>query len=150
LYVDHWNPTPGRWEALLAYPQGFEAPLEVPASVAQEFNQAVAARQATPGLVAVAIRRMLEAIARDQGAHGPSLNHQIRSLADDGKILPQLADMMSVSRTLGNLGAHHTDLRFNADDVKTLIEFSMTLFEYLYVAPAKVKAFRKSVQDRKS
>jgi hypothetical protein len=30
------------------------------------------------------------------------------------------------------------------------MDFARTLFEYLYVAPAKVDAFRKSVEVRKS
>lgn len=151
LYVDHWNASDGRWEPALAYPQKLQAPPEVPEAVAHEFNQAVSVQQqASPGLVAVAVRRVLEAIAVDQGAPDVPLAAQIRWLADQGKIPPQLADMMNVSRTLGNLGAHHTGFGFTIDDVKTVIDFAGTLFEYLYVAPAKVEAFRKSVAERKS
>ncbi len=102
-----------------------------------------------PSLVAVAIRRVLEATAVDQGAPGPNLSMQIRWLATEGKIPHQLAEMMNVSRTLGNLGAHHSEFGFNDDDVTTLIDFTRTLFEYLYVAPAKLEAFRKSVEERK-
>jgi hypothetical protein len=58
--------------------------------------------------------------------------------------------MMNVSRTLGNLGAHHGNFAFNEGDVTTVIDFARTLFEYIYVAPAKVEAFRKSVEERKS
>jgi Domain of unknown function (DUF4145) len=150
LYVDRWNERDGRWEPALAYPQKFQAPPEVPEAVAHEFDQAISAQQQAPGLAAVAVRRVLEAIAMDQGAQGDNLGQQIRSLADDGKIPLQLADMMNASRTLGNLGAHHTRFGFNEDDVKTVIDFARTLFEYLYVAPAKVEAFRKSVAERKS
>lgn len=151
LYVDHWNAADNRWEAALAYPQKLQAPPEVPQAVALEFDQAVAAAQhAAPGLVAVAVRRVLEAIAVDQGAPDATLREQIRWLGTQGKIPPQLADMMNVSRTLGNLGAHHTAFNFNDDDVRTVIEFARALFEYIYVAPAKVEAFRKSVEERKS
>jgi hypothetical protein len=148
--VDYWNASDQRWEPALAYPQKVQAPPEVPQAVAREFNEAVAARTAAPGLVAVAVRRVLEAIAVDQGAPGPNLHQKIRWLADEGKIPPQLADMMNVSRTLGNLGAHYGSFQFNDDDVTTIIDFARTLFEYLYVAPAKVEAFRKSVEARKS
>jgi hypothetical protein len=151
LYVDHWNERDGRWEPSLAYPQQLQAPPEVPATVAHEFDQAVSAQQQTgPGLVAVAVRRVLEAIVMEQGAPQTNLRAQIRWLADQGQIPPQLADMMHVSRTLGNLGAHHSGFNFTEDDVKTVMDFVRTLFEYLYVAPAKVEALSRSVAERKS
>jgi hypothetical protein len=150
LYVDHWNQRDGRWEPALAYPQKLQAPPEVPEVVAHEFDQAISAQQQGPGLAAVAVRRVLEAIAMDQGAPEMDLAGQIRWLATERKIPPQLADMMNASRTLGNLGAHHTGFGFSDDDVRTVIDFARTLFEYLYVAPAKVETFRKCLAQRKS
>jgi hypothetical protein len=149
LYADTWAPTKSRWVPALAYPQQLQAPPGLPEAVTREFNQAVAARHVAPGLVAVAVRRVLEAIAADQGAEGHNLNAQIRWLAGENKIPPQLYEMMSVSRTLGNLGAHHGGIAVNEQDVDMIIDFARTIFEYLYVAPAKVAALRQSIDARK-
>jgi hypothetical protein len=150
LYEDVWNPVTQKWEPGLAFPKKLQAPAGVPVAVASAFEEALAAAQAAPRLAAVGIRRTLEAIALDQGAEGRTLRDQIKWLGANHKIPTQLADMMDISRNLGNLGAHFTEVNVTAGDVDTLVEFVLAVFEYIYVAPAKVKAFRQSVADRKA
>lgn len=150
LWNDFWNEHDQRWEPALAHPRRLQAPPEVPSDIAQAFDDVVAAKSLAPGLAAVGVRRVLEAIADDQHAPGRTFSDQIKFLGTEGIIPTQLADMMDVSRTLGNLGAHFTGFDVTQDDVATLTEFVLALFEYIYVAPAKVEAFRRSVDQRKT
>jgi hypothetical protein len=150
LWYDEWNQRDGGWESALAFPRRLQAPPEVPQDIARAFDEVVAARSLAPGLAAVGIRRVLEAIAEDQHAQGRTLRDQIKWLGAEGIIPEQLAEMMDASRTLGNLGAHFTSFSVTEDDVTTLTEFALAIFEYIYVAPAKVAAFRDSVAKRKS
>ena len=57
--------------------------------------------------------------------------------------------MMDVGRDLGNVGAHFGESTITQEQLKSLIEFTLAIFEYLYVAPAKIEAFRKSLEKRK-
>jgi hypothetical protein len=151
LWHDFWNEADQTWEVALLYPHRLRAPAEVPAAVARAFDEVIAARSIAPGLAAVGIRRVLEGIAHDQNAAGRVLRDQIRWLGDEGIIPTQLAEMMDVSRLLGNMGAHYApDMNITLEDVETLTEFVLALFEYIYVAPAKVEAFRRSVEARKA
>lgn len=150
LWHDFWNEHDQRWEPAVVYPHRLRAAPEVPGDIAQAFDEVVAAKALAPGLAAVGIRRVLEAIADEQSIPGRTLRDQIKFLGTEGIIPTQLADMMDVSRTLGNLGAHFTGFNVTEDDVATLTEFVLALFEYIYVAPAKVEAFRRSVDQRKT
>ncbi len=150
LWSDEWNQRDEAWEPTLAYPRRLQAPPEVPQGIAHAFDEVVAATALAPGLAAVGMRRVLEAIAEDQQAQGRTLRDQIKWLGEEGIIPEQLAAMMDASRTLGNLGAHFTSFNVTQDDVTTLTEFALAIFEYIYVAPAKVAAFRESVAQRKS
>ena len=63
--------------------------------------------------------------------------------------LKTLTDMMNISRVSGNVGAHFGESTVTVDEVKSPIEFTSAIFEYVYVALAKVEKVRKSVQETK-
>ncbi len=67
-----------------------------------------------------------------------------------GVIPRTLTDMMDASRAFGNIGAHFGESSLTTDEVRVLIEFTLAIFEYIYVAPARIESVRKSLQKRRT
>jgi len=66
-------------------------------------------------------------------------------LAKKGEIPPVLVEITTVLRTLGNSGAHNTDQKVTVPMTWQMDKFFRTLVEYVYVAPARIEEFKKSV-----
>ena len=91
------------------------------------------------------IRRALEALCDDRKVAPGTLHSRLASLANKGEIPPVLVEITSVLRTLGNSGAHNTEQKVKAPMNWRMDTFFRTLVEYVYVAPARLDEFRKSV-----
>jgi len=149
IYKDEWDEEHQRWTTGLAYPVPLRAPSEVPAQIKEVFNEAISVLQRAPSLSAVGIRKCLEGVCDEQNAQGKSLAQRIAYLSSSGIIPKNLSEMMDTSRALGNIGAHFGKASVTAEEAKILIEFTLAIFEYIYVAPAKIEAVRKSLEKRK-
>ena len=150
VYEDSWDEEKRRWVASLAYPKPLSAPRDVPAEIRRLFDEAVSALHSAPSLTAVGIRKCLEAVCDDRHAQGKDLAARIAFLSSTGAIPKTLGEMMDASRAFGNIGAHFGQNSVTAEQAKTLLEFTLAIFEYIYVAPAKIEAVRKSLQTRDS
>ena len=149
LYKDEWDEEQKKWGSSLVYPISPSAPKEVPIKIREAFDESISVFQRAPSLAAVGIRKCLEGISDDQNAQGRTLAQRINFLSSNGVIPKTLTDMMDISRALGNVGAHFAESTITADEVKSLIEFTLAIFEYIYVAPGKVEEVRKSVEETK-
>lgn len=149
IYRDEWDGENKSWTTGLVYPTPAKAPKEVPVRVREAFDEAVSVLQRAPSLTAVGIRRCLEGICNDQNAEGNNLATQIKFLGAKGIIPKTLIEMMDLNRTFGNRGAHFGASSITPDEVRIQIEFTLAIFEYIYVAPARIDAVRNSLQNRK-
>lgn len=70
---------------------------------------------------------------------------RLKSLAEKGEIPPVLVEVTNVLRTLGNSGAHNTEQKVTVPMTWQMDKFFRTLVEYVYVAPARLKEFQKSL-----
>ena len=57
--------------------------------------------------------------------------------------------MTDLLRLLGNVGAHDWQSNVRTPQVWAMDEFFRAIAEYIYVAPAKVKAFREALNRTK-
>lgn len=148
VYRDEWDEQHKEWITALAYPTPVSAPTEVPAKIREAFDEAMSVLQRAPSLTAVGIRKCLEGMCDDQNAQGRTLEERIRFLGSNGVIPKTLNDMMQTSRAFANIGAHFGKSSVTADEAKVLIEFTLAIFEYIYVAPARIESARKSLEER--
>lgn len=148
LYHDYWDENEKKWRGILAYPIPLSVPNEVPESIRTVFDEALSVIHCAPSLAVVGIRRSLEAIVEDQRAEGRNLAARIRFLGSKGDIPQILIDMMESGRLIGNIGAHYGRQHVTQDDVLVLVEFTRAIFEYIYVAPARIASIRKSLERR--
>lgn len=118
----------------------------VPPSISEIYNEAARIKQLAPNAFATQIRRALESVCEDRKARAGNLNVRLKDLADRGEIPPTLAEVTDVLRTLGNIGAHAANESIKPWQVESIDEFFRAVVEYVYVAPSKLKEFRKTIE----
>jgi len=129
----------------------FPAPADnsvLPSSVQRQLNAALRVKMVEPGLYAVGVRRLLEAVCSEEKASGNALFKQIEDLVQRGRLPDVFARMATQLRRLGNLGAHFTEAEIAADDVAIIEELAEAILEYLYRAPAKLASAEEAIQKR--
>ncbi len=132
-------------EQLWPSPQGL--PLDVPARIRAIYDEARTVKR-SPSSFVVQIGRALEAIAKDKGAEGRSLNDRLNWLVSQ-ELLPRvLGEMGHISRIFRNWGAHDAESDVGEDDVEIVDQFFHTIIEYIYVAPTKVSRVQELIKKR--
>lgn len=120
----------------------------VPEGIAADYIEAakcfnIAAYKACVVMARRAIQKMCLNLGADKGK---KLYQQIDDLKTAGKLHPDLAEIATEVRYLGNDGAHPEDDGLDEvgqEDAKEVLEFALELLDDLYVRPEKVKAMKK-------
>jgi hypothetical protein len=146
VFVDFWDEPGKKWVPQLVYPIPLGAPEEVPKEIRKVFDEAVSVLHRSPNLCAVGLRKSLEGICNNQKAVGATLSDKIKSLSSRGIIPKALSEMMETSRLFGNIGVRFGESDISLDEATSFVQFVMAIFEYVYVAPAKINAAIKSLQ----
>jgi len=145
-WSDLMDPTDVQVETLYPAPPAYDG---IPEAVAKEYRRAQRVRS-EPVFYAVGIRRTLEVLCAERGVEGRTLFERIEKLAASGGLPEIFAEMATVLRKLGNLGAHVGHDELTDEDAPILGEFADAILEYLYRAPAKVAAVRAALEERTS
>ena len=92
---------------------------------------------------------VLEAICKDKGAKGNSLEKMIEDMIAN-KVLPEMFnDACWVIRQLGNSAAHADKRVYNAHQVEQTIGFMKDIINYLYTLPQQMKSLRSAVDEER-
>jgi hypothetical protein len=146
IYRDEWDQEKEKWGAVLVYPVPTHAPGEVPTKIRSIFDTAIGALPGSPSLAAVGIRKSLEGICDDKKAQGDTLTERIAYLGANGFIPQPLAEMMESSPTIGKIGSHFGNMDISRQEVDVLIEYTLAVFECLYIVQARIDAVRERLQ----
>ena len=133
--------------AELEYPEAGRLHVSVPQTIRDVYEEAARIREIAPNAFAVQIRRALEALCEDRSAKGRSLADKLKDLSDRAEIPPVLAEMTDVLRLIGNIGAHGIGESVHPIQANAINEFFMAVVEYVYVAPAKLRAFKERMES---
>ena len=150
VFVDFWDEPGKKWVPQLVYPVPVGAPEEVPKEIRKIFNEALSVLYRSPNLCAIGLRRSLEGICDDQKASGRTLPDKIKFLSSRGIIPKSLSDMLGTSRLFENIAGRFGESDISLDEATSFVQFVMAIFEYVYVAPAKINAAIKSFQKKKA
>lgn len=150
LISDWWSdefgdPEAETWKPIFPTPRDNAA---VPGAVLSRYQQANLVKGRAPGLYAVGVRTTLEAMCQEEGAEGDDLFHQLDDLAAKGRLPDQLAEMGHQLRKLSRFGAHAKEFEVTTDDVPLIEDFAEAIIEYMYRAPAKLRAAKASLDER--
>ncbi|ANH81188.1 hypothetical protein A8C56_09515 [Niabella ginsenosidivorans] len=135
-------------EATLCYPVIRTLTDHIPIQIQQTYNEALKVEKVSFTAFSLLIRKSLELLCKDQKAAGRNLKEQITDLATKNIIPANLAKMADALRTLGNIGAHDVSYQIDIEEVRAMKDFLIAMLEYVYVAPSKIEALKKSI-DRK-
>ncbi len=147
VYRNKWDDKQQKWVAILTYPIPIQAPQETPAKIRKVFDDAISMLEKSPSLTAVGIRKCLEGICDDKQAQGNTLTEQIIYLGDNGFIPLALSDFVNTSQTIGKIGSHFGNMDISLDEVNLLIEYSLAMFECLYVVQDRIDSVRSSINN---
>jgi hypothetical protein len=135
--------------AELEYPKGGRLSIDVPQTIRGVYDEAARIKEIAPNAFAVQVRRALEALCEDRAAKGRSLAERLKELSTRAEIPPVLAEMTDVLRLIGNMGAHGIGETVHPLQANAIDEFFKAVIEYVYVAPAKLRAFKERMESSK-
>ena len=147
VYRNEWDEKQRKWVAILTYPIPIQAPKEVPAKIRKVFDDAISVLTKSPSLTAVGIRKCLEGICDDKQAQGNTLTERINNLGSNGFIPLTLSDIVNTSQTIGKIGSHFGNMDISLDEVNVLIEYTLAMFECLYVVQDKIDSVQSSIDN---
>jgi len=134
-------------KAELKYPKSGRLTIDVPQTIREVYDEAARIKEIAPNAFAVQIRRALEALCEDRAAKGHSLAEKLKDLSARAEIPPVLAEMTDVLRLIGNIGAHGISESVHPLQASAIDEFFKAVIEYVYVAPAKLRTFKKEMES---
>ena len=122
----------------------------VPINIKTAFESAIKTKHIDISVCALALRRCLEMICKEQGAKKKTLEMKIDELTALN-ILPKNLKLASDwIRKIGNAGAHGDNDVCNIFDVHRLTKFVEAIINYIYVIPAQILNIEKSIKRRQS
>lgn len=134
-------------QADLVYPHDTTLHESVPETIRTAYDEGARIKNAAPNAYAVMIRRALEQVCDDRGVKEGSLQTRLRVLVERGEIPPVLAEMTTVLRTLGNVGAHAAGRMVTVPMTWHMDRFFRALVEHVYVAPTTLARFRAALAE---
>lgn len=133
----------------LLYPECNVNYLGVPEEIKSAFEAALKVKNIDISICLLSLRRVLEAICKEQGAEGKNLDSMIKNMLDKGKLPEVMNDACWIIRHLGNDAAHAGKIRVYKSDVEQTIDFLKTIIQYLYTLPVQMERLKVKIEKRK-
>jgi hypothetical protein len=136
-------------DTILLYPTNTISYLGVPDNIKAAFEAALKVKNIDTSICLLSLRRVLEAICKQQGAEGKDLNAMIKDLLDKGKLPEQMNDACWIIRQLGNKAAHADEVLFYSYEVEQTIDFLVTIMKYIYILPIQMKQLKDRITEER-
>jgi len=115
---------------------------KIPVNLKKAFESALSVRHIDGAICALSLRRTLEMMCKDQGETSGDLYDKLNNLSRRNIMPPVLTEMATILRRLGNTAAHADDAEFSPDIVNSMIDFTQTILDYVYVLPDKLESIQ--------
>jgi len=121
----------------------------VPEKIKTAFDSAIKTKGIDRAICVLSLRRTLEMICKEKGASGSDLKGKIDDLIKK-KLLPEMmADACWIVRQSGNDAAHADDIIFTEYEVEEIIEYVLTVINYLYSMPVRIAKLKQQIKEKK-
>ncbi|WP_175596802.1 DUF4145 domain-containing protein [Bacillus sp. MRMR6] len=120
------------------YPSGADNEHFIPKGVKDAFDAAIKVRNLDGAICILALRRALEKMCKQKGAKGNDLFTKLKDLQDKHILPPIMNEISYILRKEGNSAAHADEIEFDPETVNLMIEFTHTIFNYVYTLPEKI------------
>lgn len=122
----------------------------IPNEVKAALDAALKVKNLEGAICILALRRALEKMCKHKGARGNDLFSKLKYLEEKKILPPIMKDISYILRTEGNSAAHADDVEFDQETVALLIEFTQTIFDYVYTLPEKINKAQERIKNRES
>lgn len=146
-------------ERTIVYPRSISrlpCPSEVPAKIAEDYNEACLVLADSPKASAALSRRCLQHFLREVvGVRPGELSNEIQQVMDSGKLPSHIAEAIDAVRNIGNFAAHPLKSQQSGEilpvepaEAEWNLEVLEALFDFYCVQPAIAKK-KKEALNRK-
>jgi hypothetical protein len=111
----------------------------VPEGILRLYREVWPLRHRAPGAFIGQVRRLLEAVCKQQGATGKDLFAKLKDLSSKGVFPGYFSQITDLLRKVGNMGAHANDAELSVFDAELIDDFFRSVVDYVYIAPARIK-----------
>lgn len=94
----------------------------------------------------VKLRKTLELICKDKNAIGRNLNDKLKKLFELGILPPTLKSASNITRKLGNMGAHESDIEISTTELSSTIKLVEYIIQYIYILPNEIEILEKKIK----
>lgn len=125
---------------------GPDASKDMPADVAEDFNEARAVLALSPRSSAALLRLALQKLCKHLGQPGKNINDDIKALVKDG-LPPKIQQALDIVRVVGNNAVHpgHIDLRDNYEIALALFGLLNFIVQEMITRPKEIDAIYKTL-----
>ena len=87
-----------------------------------------------------------ELICNDKNATGHDLNDKIKKLFELGILPPTLKSASNITRKLGNMGAHESEVEISITELSSTIKLVEYIIQYIYILPSEIEMLEKKIK----
>lgn len=115
----------------------------IPQNVITNFERAIDLKSRDEESCLIKLRKTLEMLCLDKNAEGDNLYQKISYLSESGVLPKTLNSASTLTRKLGNIGAHESNIDISSSELKSVIELVEYIIQYIYVLPKEIEKLEK-------
>lgn len=117
----------------------------VPNNILKSFRKSLELKSIDPESCLVKLRKTLELICDDKNANGHNLNEKIKKLFEFGILPSTLKSASNITRKLGNMGAHESEVEISITELSSTIKLVEYIIKYIYILPSEIEMLEKKI-----
>ena len=117
----------------------------VPSNILKSFRKSLELKSIDSESCLVKLRKTIELICNDKKATGHDLNEKIKKLFELGILPPTLKSASNITRKLGNMGAHESEVEISITELSSTIKLVEYIIKYIYILPNGIEMLEKKI-----
>lgn len=122
----------------------------IPHDIINNFTRAINLKKYDEESCLIKLRKTLEMLCNNQNAEGNNLYEKISYLSEKNILPATLNSASTLTRKLGNIGAHEPNIEINSNELKIAIDLVEYIIEYIYVLPKEIELLGKKFKISES
>ena len=118
----------------------------VPNDILKTFRKSLELKSVDSESCLVKLRKTLELICNDKNAIGHNLNDKLKKLFELGILPSTLKSASNITRKLGNMGAHESDIEISTTELSSTIKLVEYIRQYIYILPNEIEILEKKIK----
>ena len=118
----------------------------VPNDILKSFRKSLELKSIDSESCLVKLRKTLELICNDKNATGHDLNDKIKKLFELGILPSTLKSASNITRKLGNMGAHESEVEISITELSSTIKLVEYIIQYIYILPSEIEMLEKKIK----